>query len=204
MQANPQRFLGFQLGIPGMPSYHFRHPYGADGGWNVCFVGLTKESEPLFLAARGVGKNYLITNRELHQIFVDGFNKFPQYQQRKTLTCEFRFFLPFGANHWSAETGLFNLARVKSFVQEPDRFQIQLKQYCDQTYQTILNLKVTCEKRGEENYPGWLSSQWIKQLKEKGVTKDDHDKHLLHFFKKSRRVDNKLISKDDSEVLMLR
>lgn len=64
--------IGEECHFSGIPWYANKHPKGLEGGWNVIYIEDDKEGNQLFLAH---GFEKPLTEREINQKFVEGYNK---------------------------------------------------------------------------------------------------------------------------------
>lgn len=196
----PEQYLGYQLGIRGVYGYHIWHPDGAEGGWNVCFAGLNKNQEPLFLAARGVGGNFIVTYNQLKKILIRGYNKLPEYNNRDVFNTKFseRITKHMGKyyENWTTEAALFDLNKIQLLVNNFPLFLKKLKLFCDKFYQEeILSEDLTAPKKVYSKTKYDNSLLWFKHVKENHLVKDD-------CFNNGRHSDEECI-KDDLSLRRL-
>ncbi len=186
---NPDLYLGLKLGIGGQKDYSLKHPAGSGQGWNAIFVGLNLKNEPLFLVAREVGQDYLLTYDEIIKLTNYEFDRLPESQKRKFASLESNASNTGGLLDYAIE---FSMDKIKLLLTDFDLCLSEVKKFCDDYYNKFYKTAGLTPLPTTYSYPYYKSKNIIRE------TQDDIYIDTPRFFHAKNRKDplNPIIQDD--------
>lgn len=174
LTKNPDLYIGNKFYIIGHHDYSFRHPEGAAAGWNVIFVGLNLLNEPLFLAAREYGKNYILTYAQLIELLKKEYASFPAYQQENFRSNDEKN----NGDDFILDSCIitFSPSKLKLLLTDSDACLAELSQYCDDWYNNHIKAK------GFVCLPSNVESKYFNSDTLQHKTQDDLALKQMAFF----------------------
>ena len=80
LQANPEKYIGWRIGIMGHPNYLKKHPRGNAQGWNAIFAG-EENGKLMFWVPTRKGESKYLEYNEILDMLLQAYNKEPVPKQ---------------------------------------------------------------------------------------------------------------------------
>ncbi|GEM_PF-2968926 len=182
LKNSPENYIGIHFFVVSYDNDQHKKNY-TDNAWNVIFVGLNENQDPLFLAACQLGQTYILTYDELLEKLKIELNSLPPFSGRKNKD----HFYDIGDK--TKFLGLlnssvtFNMDHIALFLDNPKKAEEELNALCQKAYEKI-------QEQGYDTKPNSKpDSPWFTTCTGMSRATDDNElgKWILHHSKKNKK-----------------